>query len=439
MYFFLGGAGTGKSRNAMEFPRTLISCSDKGSDLRRRLEKAKVFLVSLENGTSITPLEKKRKVDSLRVIGARILLQLLPDETYFDVEQVLRDFDPPTPMEVLQSVADGEGEDIYDEFTGIVIVDGVQNFLERPDDGQDEDSEFYHTLMGIADIALGRRKSIFVIPCCTATVTVPIHRFIASSHRNRLFLPLKCLDAPMTVENGNLTPVFHQNDPLIQLLIVDCGGHARALEALHSAIGDQDVAQIGVDNVLQRIQQKLANRYSEAIGLVSDDFIAVLRAIWIRHPLREDKKVPGTDMTVEQIIQPGLVRFESHGGQSGYLTAPYIWVWLFLKSPNNKLDPLLRDWPFWDYADIQNLFKGNPSPGTRTWQNFESHCARIRAIKSKVLGDGCVTTLSSVHFGARLNGDREIRNLSLDLRLTKKMPCDENDAGQRIELESRMP
>lgn len=252
-------------------------------------------------------------------------------------------------------------------------------------------------------------------------MTVPTHCFLASSHRNRVYLPLKSLDPPMiAVENGNLVPAFCQSDHLIKLLVIDCGGHARALEALYSAIDDKKVVQVGVDNILQCVQQKLANRYSEAIRLVSDNFLAILRAVWIRLPLREDEKIPGTEMTVEQVIQPGLIRFESDGRQSGYLTAPYIWVWLFLKSPNNNLDPLIRDWSFWDYADIHNLLNGDPSPGMRTWQNFESHCAHIRAIKSKVLGDGCVTKLSSVHFGARLNGDRKIQNLSLDVRLAAR-------------------
>lgn len=62
-------------------------------------------------------------------------------------------------------------------------------------------------------------------------------------------------------------------------------------------------------------------------------------AVWIHLPLQEDKEVPGTNMTVEQVIQPGLIRFESDGGQSGYLTAPYFWVWRFLESRNNNLDP----------------------------------------------------------------------------------------------------
>lgn len=146
LYLFLGGAGTGKSRNAMEFPQTLISCSDKDSDLRRRLVKAKVFLVSLENGASITWLEDKRNLDLLQIIGTRMLLQLLHGETYFGVDRVIQEFEPPWPIEVLQSVAQGEGEDFYNEFTGIVIVDGVQNFLDGPNDGQNKESKFYRAL-----------------------------------------------------------------------------------------------------------------------------------------------------------------------------------------------------------------------------------------------------------------------------------------------------
>lgn len=222
--------------------------------------------------------------------------------------------------------------------------------------------------------------------------------------------------------------MFDQNDPLAQLLIVDCGGNARVLEALYSVIGNQE---IGVENMLQMVLQKLTNRYSEAIRLVSDDFIATLRAIWLRRPLRENEKIPGTEITVQDAVQPGLIRFESHGGVSGYLTAPYIWLWLFLKSPNNKVDHLLRDWQFW------NLLKGNPSPGVRTWQNFESHCAHIRAIKSKIFDDGCPSTLSSIPFGARLNGDREIQNRWLNVRLARKQHATKtspaNESTWRVE------
>lgn len=109
----------------MEFPNTLISCPDKDSNLRGRLEKAEVFLVNLENGASI--LKEQRNLLPLDIIGTLMLLQLLPDEV--GVNQVIQKYVSPDPTEALRAVAQGEGEDLYNEFTGIIIIDGVQNFL----------------------------------------------------------------------------------------------------------------------------------------------------------------------------------------------------------------------------------------------------------------------------------------------------------------------
>jgi hypothetical protein len=197
-YLFLGGAGVGKSRNCMEFPRTLISCSEEDSNLRKRLEKAKVFIVSLENGTSITPREKN-ELDPMRMIGIRMFLQLQPEKS--GIDGVLRDFEPPLPMEVFESVAKGENQDFEKEFTGIIIVDGAQNFIDGLHDPQDKSSTFYNTLTGIAELAL---KKAFVIPCCSATITTHPDYFLASSHRNRIYLPIKSLDPPTISENGKL-------------------------------------------------------------------------------------------------------------------------------------------------------------------------------------------------------------------------------------------
>lgn len=77
-----------------------------------------------------------------------------------------------------------EGEDFYKEFTAIVIVDGLQNFLTKENDGQDKNSKFYTRLTMIAGLPLIRRKCAFIIPCCTSTITVPIRSFIAFSFSN---------------------------------------------------------------------------------------------------------------------------------------------------------------------------------------------------------------------------------------------------------------
>lgn len=45
---------------------------------------------------------------------------------------------PPDPTEVLRTVAEGEGEDLHNESTGIIIITGsVQNFLQGSNNDQD--------------------------------------------------------------------------------------------------------------------------------------------------------------------------------------------------------------------------------------------------------------------------------------------------------------
>lgn len=190
------------SYSDIEFRNTSISCPDKDSDLRRRLKKAKVFLVNLENGASI--LKEQRNLLPLDIIRTLMLLQLLPDEV--GVDQVLQQYVPPDPTEVLRAVAQGEYEDLYNEFIGIIIIDGVQNFLQGSKNDQDKDSNLYQTLVEIEEIALQpRTKGVFVIPCCTTTIDLSPQFLI--THRNRIYLPLKSLDdldPPNTVKNGNL-------------------------------------------------------------------------------------------------------------------------------------------------------------------------------------------------------------------------------------------
>ena len=93
MYFYVGGAGTGKSRHASEFAFTAKnSVRDHGLarrpelaqklgdvqrlDLLQRLESAFVFLVSFENGTSLNDDDRS---DLWNAVGVRMLHQLLDE------------------------------------------------------------------------------------------------------------------------------------------------------------------------------------------------------------------------------------------------------------------------------------------------------------------------------------------------------------------------
>ncbi|RUS35530.1 hypothetical protein BC938DRAFT_479953, partial [Jimgerdemannia flammicorona] len=157
-----------------------------------------------------------------------MLLQLLPNE---DIGYIARNFVPPEPLDVLKIVAKHEKRDLG-EITVILVVDGLQDMLKSSLDGRTETSPFYYTLSSIGDLALGK---IFLIPCCTATITGPVDEFLKLTHRKRIYLPVASLKSPMIRRNGNLERVF-QDNYIVSVLVDDCGGHGRALEGLEEAL-----------------------------------------------------------------------------------------------------------------------------------------------------------------------------------------------------------
>ncbi|CAG8433446.1 1783_t:CDS:10 [Diversispora eburnea] len=85
---------------------------------------------------------------------------------------------------------------------------------------------------------------------------------------------------------------------------------------------------------------------------------------------------------------------------------------------NEGGDPLLRDWEFSDYGEQRALL--NPvTLQVKSWQSFESFVASFRCIKSAVIEEDELTTISEVHVGARLNGDIQFKNHNLRLEIAK--------------------
>jgi len=57
-------------------------------------------------------------------------------------------------------------------------------------------------------------------------------------------------------------------------------------------------------------------------------------------------------------------------------------------------------------------------PGSQFWQHFEHFAATYRCLKSKVLDEGGLTNISTVHAGARLNGNAQFVNHHLELEVS---------------------
>ena len=159
-----------------------------------------MFHVGFENGT--TPNEQEM-ANPISAIGLRMLHQLLGPEMSLD--EVTTKYVPPSPCEIFRLVAQREGIDLFKEFTGVLVIDGLQRFLELGDDGKNKVSMFYTMLNEIADTALDKR-GIFIIPCCTATLTPALENFFLLTSRYRAFLPVGSLDSPTPKKDGIATP-----------------------------------------------------------------------------------------------------------------------------------------------------------------------------------------------------------------------------------------
>ncbi|RUS18903.1 hypothetical protein BC938DRAFT_475865, partial [Jimgerdemannia flammicorona] len=296
-YLFLSGAGTGKSRNANEFRKTGVESlssddSELASTLRTRLSGAWVFNVSFETGNSIRYDESNPYL----AIGNRMLLQLLPNE---DMGYIARNFVPPEPLDVLKIVTKHEKRDLG-EITVILSSTACTLYL-----------------------AL---RKIFLIPCCTATITGPVDEFLKLTHRKHIYLP---------------------DNYIVSVLVDDCGGHGRALEGLEEALGKRDIAMVDIDTLMKDLRGKLLDKYYEALNITRTEILSVAQAILTRQLLDGDKVVPGTTKLPEQFAQPGLIRYERKDGvNTGYLTAPYIWVWMFVHDFGKAVDPF---WQHFEY------------------------------------------------------------------------------------------
>ncbi|GET03519.1 crinkler (CRN) family protein, putative [Rhizophagus clarus] len=407
LYLFLSGAGTGKSRNANEFYQTAISCLSvsKDKDLLARIKDAYVFHVSYENGTSLRPGE-----DPFLAIGTRMLAQLLREEMSF--EEVRLTYEPPSPLSVVSLVAKYRNRDLKD-VTVILVVDAMQQIMSSPDDGLKEDSDFYRTMSSVGDLGL---QNVFLLPCVTSTITCSVEKALKFSHRKRVYLPVSSLKPPMYRQGNKIIPVFETKE-MMDILVEDCGGHGRALEALHDCMAGRSIVNCNVDNLMNDLRFILTDNYREAIQNAGRDTRAIARAILTRTLLDVDKPVPKTEKKPDEFVHTGLIRFErQHEAPVGYFTAPYIWLWILVENSQKWGDPILRDWSFADYKEIREFLS---SPGSKPCQGFERFVATFRCLKSAVIGENEPTKISEVHAGAYLNGDLEFINHNLQLEFAK--------------------
>ncbi|CAG8578879.1 10620_t:CDS:2 [Ambispora gerdemannii] len=413
IYLILSGPGTGKSRIATELPRLARDCAENGSELQKRLSEAIVFNISLENSTAlITNIETEARY----IIGVRMLFQLMP-EWHHKWSEFLAKHKHTSPEQVLEMIAKDCGVD-YKDLTVFLTIDGLQKVIENEGDWKNKRSLFYSCLTTVANLVRSRN---FIIGTCTATVYQPVEHCLADSHQRRIYLPVYRLQPPTRLINGVQQPVFADH-PIIDMLVNDMGGCGRPLEILEYALKDKDIDQCNFMNLMSYICEQLQERYPEWKGV--EGIIPLLRVILTHQPVARKKPIPGTNLLPEAYTSLGLVEFNAtNQSQDGYLTCPYIWLWIIANTTN---DPILRDWNFNNLQEA--LHKEDPRipPGLQFWQHFENFIASIRVLKSRIFDDGAYLSLEEFHHGAKHTfNNTEIYNQHLQLEKAIVMQCEE--------------
>ncbi|RUS26936.1 hypothetical protein BC938DRAFT_483914 [Jimgerdemannia flammicorona] len=315
-------------------------------------------------------------------------------------------YEAPYPLTVLQLVAKHKKLKLKDA-TIIVVVDGMQNLMASYEDGLNAESRFYKTLTSIGDLA---HKGAFLLPCCTATFFRPIEQGLKPSNRKRVYLPVASLEPPAIRQNDTIQPAFPMDDPVMKILVGDCGGHGRALEILWNLIRGLDLINCDVGDLMRKLRSNLTELYKSALPN-RDDAKVIAQAVLVHQYLAEDQHIPNTTKFPDQVVAPGLIRYEKCGSY-GYLHVPYIWLWVMAEGTGGE--SLLSSWRLDDYDDF--LAKEDQTlPSYCPWENFEKFNARFRHMKSLVLNEGRLTKISEMHCGAHLNGDISFINHHLDV------------------------
>ncbi|CAG8483219.1 9293_t:CDS:2 [Funneliformis caledonium] len=119
-------------------------------------------------------------------------------------------------------------------------------------------------------------------------------------------------------------------------VIIILDGHGRALEALGEAVVDKNMNKVNYIDLINNI------------SVNKDQTIFEL---------------DGQKINVDDVIQFGLVRFESSDPDRvvGYLLCPYIWLWIMAHAYHENInDPLLRSWDCAYYNEVLSE-SGEPS------------------------------------------------------------------------------
>ena len=413
LFLVFAGPGQGKSRFLTEFPSLVMRCLNNIQHVKYQQEPL-AFLLTCENGTQPGDW-LTQELNAQRFVACRMLWQLREaNATAFAEARAPNNFakfraqcsKDLTAEDVLRAVLTLEEVECA---TIVLGIDGMQNlsgFTQRAVEvGKKE--PFYQVMQEVCRL-INQKEAPFVVGCVTATQSMD--HGLATSPQARKFLQLPSV-TQVTVNKVDQIP----NHPLKHLLVMDMGGHGRALEGLVGALTSMESAS--GDAVVGAIMDQLTKKYPQA-GLLGrsdshsfddSDIKGILRASlsgkWIAVGSTIEKVNPEKMM---------LIRLQYNSDQTEYrIHLPYVWLHMMLSRHSVSSD--LQPWRLMDYS---SFVKGAPTDGTE-WELFN---ANFRVLRSHAFTNEEEVSIASLHRGAIINEslkDLRIKNRHLKLATAK--------------------
>lgn len=353
------------------------------------------------------------------IIAARLIKQI----KRYTLPKIYSHGDLPEPLEILKAVARTDGKDFFTEWSAVIIVDDLDRSLKH------NERLLESVLSCLGNIT---RSGAFILICVTSTLYQPLMDYQDTSGQSIIDLPVSPLIQSPQITNpatNKSVSIFDENNIILSLLMEDCGGHGRALEALYlstmHAVGGQinainydifplsfDTTQSNIDELIRATTTRIKNYYGPFLTwFTNEELICVLRAIIGRRPLALTETIPGTTIVIDTMMNRGLFRFvRDPGSYRGYLEAPYLWISILLQmipvqNTGSQLDDVLKLLSLFDYKKFISIKLGRASlePLAFVSESFESFTGTIRVLKSLLYSDGKITSIQDVHAGACIN------------------------------------
>ena len=419
-WFISGGPGSGKSRCLDEFPKILraaVSRMPNCEDFRKRLDDMCVFKFSFENGK-----KSRGGIPDIAMLPAHMAYQLQESSMSWPAFSQSRVAENMTFDVVVDRLLTIRQAVTVRDLTILILIDSLQ--------------EATDALLNIVSMIcdLTNAAAPFVMVACSATVQIPIRDFLKTSGQHFIYLTPPPISEPFQIAMM-CDSLPTENRLLAKIMIQDMGGHGRALEYLFQIFVSRLSAASKPSVLMGAVKESLRYAYPGWNPFKASSRAQVeslIMAIVCGQKLTLYDTIPGTDLTVDRIVQVGLFRFDVDKQK---LSVAFIWMILmcdWIESP--ELQAVIG----LDHDQLLVKLQDGKHP-TLSLEAFEEFWCNFRALRSRCYRNEARVKWYQIHSGAYFskNGDFEFVNRHLTFAKAVHQFGTKSSSQDLIQIEER--